>query len=229
MKHRILTAALAAFLLLFSLSPAAYAVKDTDPPELTDTPEVTDTPGGELTDTDTPDADEPSGVPFTPSGMGTVIDYANDGAGKVFYTIMTPDEHVFYLVIDREKSADNVYFLNAVTVDDLMALAEPSKNKGSNGGVSAVPDVPTVTPTPSPVPETPMPGQSGGGNMSTLALALAVVLVGGGAGWYFKIYRPKQRRAAGDGAEYEPSADTGDEDWDEAGAFDGDGESGDEE
>ena len=35
-----------------------------------------------------------------------------------------------------------------------------------------------------------------GGNMGTILLILAIAAVGGGAGWYFKVYRPKQQRAA---------------------------------
>ena len=31
---------------------------------------------------------------------------------------------------------------------------------------------------------------------ASVILALAVVVIGGGAGWYFKIYRPKQHKAA---------------------------------
>lgn len=38
--------------------------------------------------------------PFTPAGTGTVIDNATDEDGKEFYTIMTPSENVFYLIID---------------------------------------------------------------------------------------------------------------------------------
>lgn len=65
--------------------------------------------------------------PFTPDGTGTVVDNATDQDGKEFYTITTPDENVFFLVIDNQKSADNVYFLNAVTEDDLLPLAEKGK------------------------------------------------------------------------------------------------------
>ena len=53
--------------------------------------------------------------PFTPDGTGTVVDKATDKDGKEFYTITTPDENIFFLVIDNQKSSENVYFLNAVT------------------------------------------------------------------------------------------------------------------
>ena len=100
------------------------------------------------------------------------------GSDKEFFTIMVADESVFYLVIDRQRETENVYFLNAVTVADLMALAEPS---------------PEAVPEPLPEPE-PEPEKSGGAG--TLLLVLAVLAIGGGAGWYFKIYRPKQQAAA---------------------------------
>jgi len=37
--------------------------------------------------------------PLTPPGTGTVIDYATDADEKLFYTITTADEHIFYLGI----------------------------------------------------------------------------------------------------------------------------------
>ncbi len=110
--------------------------------------------------------------PFTPEGTGTVLDNATDQDGKEFFTITTADEAVFYLVIDRQRGAENVYFLNAVTASDL--------------------------------------------------LALAVLAIGGGAGWYFKIYRPKQQKAA------EPEEDFSEydepEDYDDAPPWDVDDE-----
>ena len=44
-----------------------------------------------------------------------------------------------------------------------------------------------------------------GSNMGMLLLVLAVAVIGGGAGWYFKIYRPKHEKAA------EPEEDYGGE------------------
>ncbi len=51
---------------------------------------------------------------------------------------------------------------------------------------------PVVEPEPDPEPEQPKATGNGG----TLLLVLAVVFIGGGAGWYFKIYRPKKQQAA---------------------------------
>ena len=48
---------------------------------------------------------------------------------------------IFYLVIDKQKTSENVYFLNAVTVDDLLPLAEQGEEPAEE-----------VTPEPEPEP-----------------------------------------------------------------------------
>ena len=74
-------------------------------------------------------AEETTARPFTPEGTGTVVDNATDGDGKEFFTITTPSENVFYLIIDRQRDGQNVYFLNAVTEKDLLALAEKDPSR----------------------------------------------------------------------------------------------------
>ena len=145
--------------------------------------------------------------PFTPDGTGTVVDNATDQDGKEFFTITTAEEAVFYLVIDRQRETENVYFLNAVTVADLMALAE------SSGEPAAPEPTPEPDPEPDPTPEPePVPEKKGGAG--PLLLALAVVVIGGGAGWYFKIYRPKHQKAAEPEEDYGGAPYDGPEDYD---------------
>jgi hypothetical protein len=201
MKTRIIAAALAAFFMLPFFAVTAYAVEIDELPDdvivIEEQPMPEETPQAPVTD-----YPENPPRPFTPSGTGAVIDYATDSEGKVFYTIMTPDEHVFYLVIDKQRNTENVYFLNAVTVDDLQALAATPKQ---TQGVSTYTPPPAATSEP-PAEETPPPAEqpeSGGNNMGTMIFIALIVVLGGGAGWYFKIYRPKQRGAAS-GEEYEP-------------------------
>ena len=156
---------------------------------------------------------EPEPRPFTPAGTGTVVDNATDADGKEFYTIMTPNENVFYLIIDRQRQTENVYFLNAVTEQDLLALAEPAPD---NGSVSAIPGgntepEPTPTPAPEPTPE-PEPEPKKGGGMGMMLVVVLIVLGGGGAAYYFKIYRPKQERAdMTEDDDYDYSADSYDD------------------
>jgi hypothetical protein len=43
------------------------------------------------------------------------------------------DDGVFYLIIDRQRNTENVYFLNAVTEEDLIALAEKNGRTINSG------------------------------------------------------------------------------------------------
>ena len=143
--------------------------------------------------------------PFTPSGTGTVMDNATDGDGKEFFTITTADENVFYLIIDRQRDNENVYLLNVVTEDDLMALAEPGSNQSAIP--TPVPEpIPQSTPEPTPDPE-PAPPEKESGSSGTVLLILLIALGAGGAGYYFKILKPKQEAALLDEDEYEEDFD----------------------
>lgn len=211
-RFRMLTAALCAVVLLCGFSVTAYAGGGEDFADGTGGYEHWEglDPAEELP-VETP---EPETKPFTPPGTGTVVDNATDEDGKEFFTITTPAENVFYLVIDRQRETENVYFLNAVTEADLLALAELPEE----------PVAPTPAPEPEPTPEPTAPpepeAKSGAGS---LLLVLVVALIGGGAAFYFKVYRPKQQAAVHeDEAEYEDfdsAEDYDDEDdgppWDE--------------
>jgi len=144
--------------------------------------------------------------PFTPDGQATVVDLAYEGDGKMFYSFRTPAGNVFYLIIDRERTTDNVYFLSPVTEYDLIALAEtagvPNNTGGTGTSVSAIPNTPTTgnqnngtdenpekTDTD---PETPPAPRKSGNNGMLIFLLIGAAVVGG-AGYYIKIVRPKQQ------------------------------------
>lgn len=178
------------------------------------------TPGGTDTAAAPSPAPQPSaGLTTPPGGQGTVIDNASgtsEESGREFFTIATPDENIFYLVIDRQRDSENVYFLNAVTESDLMALAEKDADGPSQ---SAIPDpepvcsctqkcVPGAVNAACPVcvlswqgcaSAVEAPGQtdpepekqSDGGGTGTIIVVLLAALAVGGAGWYIKIYKPK--------------------------------------
>ena len=206
-KGRVLAAALCAAVLMCGFAVPAYAYAD----------------GGETTGGYDPAEPEPSPEPnsLTPDGQGTVLDNATDDEGKEFFTITTADEAVFYLVIDRQKSTENVYFLNAVTVADLMALAENTE------GAATVTPAPEPEPDPEPTPE-PDPEPEKKAGAGPLLLVLAVMAVGGGAGWYFKIYRPKRQQAAAPEEDYTDEPAPYEEDYGDGPPWDedepGDGE-----
>lgn len=200
-KNRILTALAAVMLCMAAFPLTVYAGG-----------------GEELPAEPATEAAVPEPQPFTPEGTGTVIDNATDEDGKEFYTIMTPSENVFYLVIDRQRETENVYFLNAVTERDLIALAEASDDTEENGA-SAIPDqTPMPEPTPEPEPEPasePEPEKSG--NIGMMLVVVLIGLLGGGAAYYFKIYRPKQEQGNiseedDDYSEYEVEAEESEDD-----------------
>lgn len=143
-----------------------------------------------------PTATEEEENPLTPDGSATVVDDATDEQGKEFYTIMTPDENVFYLIIDKQRDSDNVYFLNAVTESDLMALAvkdsdtaeiTPTEPEETESAVPTEPEEPAEPETP--VEETEQTAAKN--SNSTMFLIIVIALAAGGLGYYFKIYKPK--------------------------------------
>ncbi|MFA7462669.1 MAG: DUF4366 domain-containing protein, partial [Anaerovoracaceae bacterium] len=202
-KIRKLAVLCAVLALMLSFTTVAYAYSGEDSTE-----ETTDIVTGGISD-----AEDTTAV-FTPDGTGTVVDSATDEDGKQFYTITTPAGNIFYLIIDLERDSDNVYFLDAVTEKDLLALAEgddESEESDTDSDATSTAE-PETTAEVTDAPETSedtaeqTSTETQGNNMGTLLLILAVVLIGGGAGYYFRIYRPKHQ-----GTESEDDFDYGNE------------------
>jgi len=182
---------------------------EVEPPE----PEPTDPPAGES------EADDPDLKPFTPDGQASVVDLAYEGDGKMFYTFKTPAGNVFYLIIDRQRGGENVYFLNAVTEQDLIALTDGAISTGDKN-VSAIPTDPkTGEPDPNGKDDKPAdpktdpadPPAKKGGNTGMLVFLLIGVAAVGGAAYYIKIIRPKQQGGTSYDDEDEPNEDDGEE------------------
>lgn len=221
-RVQVLTAAFCAAVLLCGLSTTAYAGggeewEGLDPAE----PAATEEPA------------EPTVTPgegFSEEGNLVTRDLLYDEhTNKQFITVQARGGATFYLVIDYDKPVDEegeqyeTYFLNMVDEADLLAAAEAAgaeaavcscAEKCVAGAVNT--DCPVcsvnmgkcvgVEPEPVADPvEEPEPEPEKKGNAGTLLIILALAVVGGGAGWYFKIYRPKQEKAAG------PEEDYGDE------------------
>ena len=141
---------------------------------------------------------------------------------KQFITVETSGGNTFYIVIDYDKPVDedgeqyHTYFLNMVDEADLLAALEAAggelpacscTEKCAPGAIHTDCEVCAVNmtecagtaPEPAPVTEPaeePEPEPQQKSNTGTLLLILAVAVLGGGAGWYFKIYRPKHEKAA---------------------------------
>lgn len=213
-RVRVLTAAFCAAVLLCELSTTAYAGggeewEGLDPVEPAATEETASpavTPG----------------EGFSEEGNLVTRDLLYDEhTNKQFITVQARGGATFYLVIDYDKPIDEAgeqyetYFLNMVDEADLLAAAEAAvcscAEKCAAGAVNT--DCPVcsvnmgkcVGAEPEPVAdpvEEPEPEPEKKGNAGTLLIILALAVIGGGAGWYFKIYRPKQEKAAGPGEDY---------------------------
>lgn len=68
---------------------------------------------------------------LTPDGNLTLVDDASgeQAEDKQFVTVVSKNGNYFYLVIDRAGDRQNVYFLNLVDEEDLLALIEEDKPK----------------------------------------------------------------------------------------------------
>lgn len=215
---KLLTTALCAVVLLCGFSVTAYAgggdeyIEETTPPEQT---------GG--VNWEGLDPVEP-GEGFSEEGSLVTRDLLYDKhTNKQFITVQTSGGNTFYIVIDYDKPVDEdgeqyeTYFFSIVDEADLLAAMEAAgmevpacacTDKCMAGAINT--DCPVcatnmtecVGVEPEPVEDTepvddPEPEQpeDTDGNMGTILLILAIAAVGGGAGWYFKVYRPKQQRA----------------------------------
>jgi hypothetical protein len=144
------------------------------------------------------------GNAFTPDGGGTVLDNATEQEGKEFFTVTATDGSVYYLIIDRQRGTENVYFLSAVTREDLLALTESGAvtEPGLSQPEPQAPEAPASTEE----PQTEQPAQNNGGGMGTLVFVLIVIAIAGGAGYYFKIVKPRKEAAQMREDEYEDNA-----------------------
>ena len=158
-----------------------------------------------------------------------MLDHATGEDGKEFFTITNANNNVFYLIVDRQREEENVYFLNAVTETDLLSLAQADEQPELILEPEEEPtcsctqkceagDVNTLCPVckenrkacVGEVPEEPEPvaKESNAGLILFVVLTLAV---GGAVGWYFKIYRPKQEFVEDDDGEEEETEEFGTE------------------
>lgn len=136
---------------------------------------------------------------------------------KQFITLESKNGNVFYLVIDRNGDEENVYFMNLVDEADLMALIEANED-GTQAPVCSCTDKcaigaiktdceicrtnmsecvgkePVIEPEPTePVEDEPTEEEPSVNFMPVLILLIAGA--GGGAFYWFKIRKPKEKTA----------------------------------
>ncbi|WP_186672951.1 CD1107 family mobile element protein [Sporosarcina sp. BP05] len=110
-------------------------------------------------------------------GNGTVVDFTTSGS-KAFYTIVDSEQQVFYLIIDMDKTENNVYFLSDIS---------KSKLEGVPAGKENAPPIPA----PGQELESAIaaePKESGNGFLLLVLLVAAV----GVTAYYFLVIKKKQ-------------------------------------
>ena len=173
---------------LFTFSQIAYAGgPDYEEP----TEEITENPMTEKEEN-----------PLTPDGNATLVDQASDKDGKEFYTFTSPAGNQFFLIIDKQRSDNNVYFLDYVTEKDLISLAKKDKE---NPLITEVPEPENKQPEPEikeeKPEEKPVEEETSEKKQSNTGMVLILLLVTVGVGiaaYYFKILKPKQELDAAD-------------------------------
>ena len=93
------------------------------------------------------EANQPDPPPtLTPDGTGTVVDNIMTVNNIEFFTVTTDNGSDFFLVVDRQRTSNNVYLLNTVTEADLMALAEARGETLPSGSTNVSATQPPIAP-----------------------------------------------------------------------------------
>ncbi|PHG56615.1 CD1107 family mobile element protein [Bacillus toyonensis] len=127
-----------------SVSNFAYAEeKKVETPKVTENKSVGEPPSGPDVKGEKKEQEVEAQTPASVNGKkvdgtGTVTDFTTSGS-KAFYTITDKDSNVFYLIVDLDKTQNNVYFLSDVKKTTLDGTATATASKD---GTSVKPNVP---------------------------------------------------------------------------------------
>ena len=69
------------------------------------------------------------GNPFTVDGNGQLQDQADSSQNKIFYTITTKNNNTYFLIIDKDRSSNNVYMLSMIDDADLAEFTEDTSEE----------------------------------------------------------------------------------------------------
>ena len=139
-------------------------------------------------------------TPFSIPGNGEVLDDKTGDGTKEFLTIQTKNGNTFFLVLDRSSNTENVYMLSMIDENDLAEFMDETQTEETPQVV--IPETePTVAPEEAET-ETVQP-EEGGMNMGAI-LAIGILAAGAiGAGYYFKVVKPKKEETQEDGEDLE--------------------------
>lgn len=195
---------------------------------------VSGTSSGETETTEQPDTEIAISDTGTDTGriQGDIISSTVKGR-KEFYTIRTKSGKIFYLIVDMDKTDDNVYLLTEVSENDLLNFTDTDtvtlpQNQAvmeSSLPLEIVEQEPETEPEEKEPEEEAKPAEKTANNSGTILL-MVLALVGVGGGYYFlKFVRGKKESFEyddededeeetayeEDDTETEPEEDTGEE------------------
>lgn len=191
---------------------------------------VSDTSSGEAETTETTDTEIAISDTDTGRIQGDIVSSTVKG-GKEFYIIRTKSGKIFYLIVDMDKTDDNVYLLTEVGENDLLnftdtvTLPQNQAVMESSLPLEIVEQEPETEPEEKEPEEEAKPAEKTANNSGTILLmVLALVGVGGGY-YYLKFVRGKKESFEyddededeeetayeEDDTETEPEEDTGEE------------------
>ena len=139
----------------------------------------------------------------TPGNAQLVDDKENDDT-KQFLTIQTKKGNTFYMVIDRSSNTENVYMLSMIDENDLAEfIGETETEAETEAPQVVIPETETVPAQTEPETEAEPQKENSGMNTGAL-LAVFLLLAGGiGAGYYFKVVKPKKEEEEAEGEDLE--------------------------
>jgi len=131
------------------------------------------------------------------SDSGMTTGTVQDKGGKEFYTIKTKSDKVFYLIVDKDKTDENVYLLTEVGENDLLNFTDTNMvTLPQNQAIaeSALPlETEKITETPEPevtiIPEEKEEPEKKSNNSGTILLMLLVLAGVCGAYYYWKFMK----------------------------------------
>lgn len=127
---------------------------------------------------------------LTPKGNAQLVDDVSDNENLQFITVTARDGNVFYFVIDKGASSQNVYFLNTVDESDLAALVEDYTPTNTN--TEQKPEAST-SPEPEQTEQQQKQMEQKKGNSPMLYIVLALIAAGVIGGYYYKVILPKKK------------------------------------
>lgn len=156
-------------------------------------------------------------------GEGTVYSKTfldgTDSSEQVFYSMTTAEGDVFYLLVDQGQESNNVYLLNQVNNQDLVALAvdgEGGAASRDDQDDSLLKALSSGNGNDESSPENSKKAEKGGINKSSIILLL-LIAAAGGFYYYQKVYKAKKEQEmdameAPDMDQFSAEPDTGEDD-----------------